>query len=144
MYNAVYGRHFDKGILTWFFNYFGEWTTEEFQRLNQNVRTPLKNFIMRRGVYMDYGPRKSIPEALVELLHMERLPQWPEGTAKDQDFNLRSRIVSIIVLLTINQQTPPTPQAEAIIPSIKRQETYKHSIETLRRTSEGRISNNPL
>jgi hypothetical protein len=144
MYNAACGRHFDKGILTWFFDYFGEWTAEEFRRLNQNVRTLLKNFIMRRGVYVDYGPRKSIPEALVELLHMERLPQWPEGTAEGQDFDPRSRIASMIASLTIGQQTPPTPQAEAIIPSIERQETYEHGVETLRRTSEGRISNNPL
>jgi hypothetical protein len=55
IYNVACGCYFDKGIFIWFFDYFGEWIIEEFWRLNQNVRTLLKNFIICCGVYVDYG-----------------------------------------------------------------------------------------
>jgi hypothetical protein len=73
------------------------------------MRILLKNFIIYCGVYIDYRTWKTILEALVELLHIKHLPQWPEGTAEGQEFNLRLRITLIIALLIIGQQISLLP-----------------------------------
>lgn len=73
-YEATSGRLFDREILEWFYDYFGDWTMKEFERMNQDIRTKLKNFIQKRGVYVDSYKGKSISKAFVELTEMNRLP----------------------------------------------------------------------